>query len=181
MKPEAPIGIYGLMAEFDDPHALLTAAHRTHAAGYMRIDAYTPIPIEGLAQALGNRRTRLPLLTFLGGLAGCTGGYYMQWFASVVHYPLNIGGRPLHSWPAFIPVTFELTILSAAFFTILGMLALNGLPMPYHPVFNVPSFKMASRDRFFLCIESRDPKFDASASREFLESLGPIAVHEVQP
>ena len=181
MKPASQPKLYGLMAEFDDPHALLQAAHRTHAAGYLKVDAYTPIPIHGLAQAIGRHRTRLPLLTLLGGVLGCMGGYYMQYFASVEHYPLNVGGRPLHSWPAFIPVTFETTILTAAFFTIFGMLALNGLPMPYHPVFNVPSFRMASRDRFFLCIESRDAKFDLNTTREFLESLHPLGVHEVRP
>jgi len=180
MKPPA-YGPYGLMAEFHDPHVLLEAAERAYAAGYRRMDAYTPIPIEGLAHAIGHHSTRLPWLTLAGALAGGGGGYFMQYYAAAVDYPINVGGRPLHSWPSFIPITFELTILIAAFATVLGMLALNGLPMPYHPVFNVPAFKMASRDRFFLCIEARDPHFDLEQTRAFLQSLQPLDVAEVQP
>ncbi|MEX2118976.1 MAG: DUF3341 domain-containing protein [Pirellulales bacterium] len=175
------VALYGLLAEFDKPEDLFEAAKRTHAEGYRRIEAYTPIPMEGLAEALGHHTTRLPLLTLLGGVLGGLTGYALQYYASVLDYPLNVGGRPLHSWPAFIPVTFELTVLGAAFFTVLGMLALNGLPMPYHPLFNVSEFKLASRDRFFLCIEARDPRFDAERTGEFLRRLGSRAVYEVPP
>jgi hypothetical protein len=173
--------LYGLMAEFDSPADLLEAAGRAYEEGYRRMDAYTPFPVHGLAEALGFRRTWLPLLVFFGGIAGCVGGYGLQYWISAIDYPLNIGGRPLNSWPAFIPVTFELTILVAALATVLGMLALNGLPMPYHPVFNVPEFELASRNRFFLCIESTDPKFDRGETKHFLESLKPHAVFEVEP
>ena len=173
--------LYGLMAEFESPAELLDAAGRAYEEGYRRMDAYTPFPVHGLAEALGFRRTRLPLLVFFGGIAGCVGGYYLQYWISAIDYPLNIGGRPLNSWPAFIPVTFELTILVAALAAVLGMLALNGLPMPYHPVFNVPAFERATRNRFFLCIESIDPKFDRGETTHFLESLKPHAVFEVEP
>ena len=171
--------VYGLMAEFDDPTSLVAATQRAHDAGYRRMDAYSPFPIEELHEALGARHTRLPLLVLLGGLCGCIGGYTLEYWSSVVAYPLNIGGKPLHSWPAFIPVTFETTILVAALTCVLGMLALNGLPQPYHPVFNVPRFALASRNRFFLCIESTDPKFDVEATRRFLETLEPREVTTV--
>jgi ActD protein len=171
--------VYGLMAEFDDPGSLIAATHRAHAEGYRSMDAYSPYPIEELHEALGARHTRLPLLVLIGGLTGCIGGYGLQYWSSVMAYPLNIGGKPLHSWPAFIPVTFECTILLAALSCVLGMLALNGLPQPYHPVFNVPRFALASRNRFFLCIESKDPKFDADATRRFLETLNPREVNSV--
>jgi hypothetical protein len=174
----APL-IYGLMAEFDDPNALVAATERAHHEGYRRMDAYSPFPIEELHKALGARRTRLPLLVLIGGLVGCLGGYLLQYWASAIAYPVNVGGRPLHSWPAFIPVTFECTILAAALSAVLGMLALNGLPMPYHPVFNVARFALASRNRFFLCIEAKDPKFDLEATRRFLETLGPRGVATV--
>jgi len=168
--------IYGLMAEFDDPTSLVTATERAHHEGYRHMDAYSPYPIEELHDALGARHTRLPLIVLIGGLVGCLGGYALQYWSSVIAYPLNIGGKPLHSWPAFIPVTFECTILGAALSAVFGMLALNGLPQPYHPVFNVPRFALASRNRFFLCIEARDPKFHVDRTREFLESLGPREV-----
>jgi hypothetical protein len=171
--------LYGLMAEFEHPEELLAATRRAREEGYHRIDAYTPIPIHGLIETMGQVPTRLPLLTLLGGLLGALTGYGMQYYSSVVSYPINIGGRPLHSWPAFIPITFELAILGAALFTVLGMFALNGLPMPYHPVFNVPQFKLASRNRFFLCIETRDRKFDPATTRAFLETLHPRSVLEV--
>ena len=177
MEPASDV--YGLMAEFEHPEELLEATRRAHEAGYRRMDAYTPIPIQGLIEAMGNIPTRLPWLTLLGGVLGAMTGYVMQYYASVVDYPINVGGRPLHSWPAFIPIVFELTVLGAAFFSVLGMLALNGLPMPYHPVFNVPEFKLASRDRFFLCIESRDAVFDPEGTRRFLEGLSPRSVLEV--
>jgi Protein of unknown function (DUF3341) len=171
--------IYGLMAEFDDPSSLVAAAERAHREGYRCMDAYSPFPIEELHEALGSRHTRLPLIVLIGGLCGCIGGYSLQYWSSVIAYPLNIGGKPLHSWPAFIPVTFECTILVAALSAVLGMLALNRLPQPYHAVFNVPRFALASRNRFFLCIESIDPKFDLERTREFLGTLGPREVSTV--
>jgi ActD protein len=171
--------IYGLMAEFDDPTSLVTATERAHREGYRRMDAYSPFPIEELHEALGSRHTRLPLIVLIGGLIGCIGGYSLEYWVSVIAYPVNIGGKPLHSWPAFIPVTFECTILAAALACVLGMLALNGLPMPYHPVFSVPRFALASRNRFFLCIESKDPKFDIEETRRFLETLNPREVSTV--
>ena len=171
--------VYGLMAEFDDPNALVAAAHLARLEGYRRMDAYSPFPIEELHEALALPHTRLPLIVLIGGLVGCVGGYALQYWAAAVAYPLNVGGKPLHSWPAFIPITFECTILVAAASAVLGMLALNGLPMPYHPVFNVPRFALASRNRFFLCIESRDPKFELEATRHFLETLNPREVTTV--
>lgn len=173
--------LYGLMAEFSSPDELLLATRKAHAAGYRRMDAYTPIPVEGLSEAIGFRHTRLPLITLIGGIVGGLGGFAMQYIASVWHYPIVVAGRPVDSWMAFIPITFETTILFASFATVLGMLALNGLPMPYHPVFNVPSFALASRDRFFLCIETRDPNFDLERTRTFLREQSPLAVHEVKP
>jgi hypothetical protein len=173
------LSIYGLMAEFEGPDQLLEAAKRAYTEGYRRMDAYSPAPVEGLAEAIGFKRQWMPLIVLLGALAGCAGGYYMQYWISVVDYPLNVGGRPYHSWIAFIPVTFEMTVLCGAFAALLGMLAINGLPMPYHPVFNVPSFKFASRNRFFLCIEARDPRFDKEATKKFLESLNAREVTEV--
>ncbi len=173
--------LFGLMAEFRTPTDLVAAAHRAYTAGYRRMDAYTPFPVDGLADAIGaHGRGRLPALVLLGGLAGAVGGYALQYYAAVIAYPLNVGGRPLHSWPAFIPVTFETTVLVAAFTAVLGMLALNGLPMPYHPVFNAPRFALASRDRFFLCIEATDPSFDRVETRRFLEQLEPRDVVEVE-
>ncbi len=172
---------YGLMAEFDEATALVQAAERTHAAGYRRFDAYSPFPIEELHHAMGAPHSRLPLIVLLGGIAGCLGGFFLQYWAAGIAYPINIGGRPLNSWPAFIPVTFECTILVAALSAVLGMLGLNGLPMPYHPVFNVERFAQASRSRFFLCIEARDRAFDLERTREFLQSLGPRGVTLVEP
>jgi hypothetical protein len=167
------------MAEFDDPNALVAAAHRARLEGYRRMDAYSPFPVAELHDALGMGPTRLPLVVLIGGLVGCIGGLALQDWVSAFAYPLNVGGRPLHSWPAFIPVTFECTILVAALAAVLGMLALNGLPMPYHPVFNVSRFALASRNRFFLCVEARDPRFDPDRTRSFLQSLGPREVADV--
>jgi len=174
--------LYGLMAEFKEPAALVEAARQAREAGYHRLDGYSPFPIEELAEALGLHHSRLPLLVLGGGIAGAVGGYGLQYWASVIEYPLNVGGRPYHSWPAFIPPTFETTILVAALTAVLGMLALNGLPEPYHPVFNVPSFALASKDHFFLCIEAADPRFDPEETRRFLEGLeGVASVSEVEP
>jgi hypothetical protein len=172
-------GVYGLMAEFEEPAQLVAATHRAYADGYRRMDAYSPYPIEELHEALGMHHTRLPLIVLIGGLAGCIGGYLLQYWISAIAYPVNVGGKPFHSWPAFIPVTFECTILVAALSAVLGMLALNGLPRPYHPVFNVPRFALASRNRFFLCIEADDPRFDLDATRRFLQALGPREVATV--
>ena len=176
----AKVPPYGLMAEFENPDALVNATRRAFEAGFRRMDAYTPFPIEGLADALGSHRTHVPLIVLIGGLIGCLGGFYLQYWVHVVDYPLIIGGRPLNSWPAFVPVTFELTILIAALFAFFGLLMLNGLPMPYHPVFNVEQFQLASRDRFFLCIEAADPKFDQDGTRRFLESLDSLGVYQVE-
>jgi hypothetical protein len=175
----APAPLYGLLAEFTSPEAVLAAAGRAHEAGYTRAEAYTPFPVEGLAQSLGFSRTRVPLVVLIGGVTGACAAFFMMWFANVVHYPWNVGGRPPNSWPAFIPITFEVGVLFAALSAVIGMLAMNGLPEPYHPVFNAPNFQLASRDRFFLCVEAGDPRFDAVTTREFLASLGALSVTEV--
>jgi hypothetical protein len=167
------------MAEFDDPNALVRAARLTREAGYRRFDAYTPYPIEALAEAMEAHDTRLAPLVLLGGIVGGLAGYALQYWTSVVDFPLNVGGRPFHSWPSFIVPTFETTILAAGITVVLGMLALNGLPMPYHPVFNVPRFALSSRDRFFLCIEATDPLFDRDETRRVLERFVPRQVSEV--
>ena len=170
---------YGLMAEFPSASALVAAARRAREAGYTKLDAYSPFPIEELNDALKLPRNRVPLVVLLCGLTGLVAGYGLEYWASVIEYPLNIGGRPFHSMPAFIVPAYETTILFAAFGAVLGMIALNGLPMPYHPVFNVPAFEAASSDRFFLTIETTDPKFDAHATREFLQSLHPVGVSDI--
>jgi hypothetical protein len=172
--------LWGLVAEFETPEALVAAAHKVSGSGFKRYDAYSPFPIEGLHDAMGFHRNRLPLLVLLGGICGGVGGFAMQYYASVIDYPINIGGRPFNSWPSFIPITFELTILGAALAAVFGMLALNGLPMPYHPLFNVERFALASRDRYYLCIESRDRLFEPEKTRAFLESLKPHGVYEVE-
>jgi len=171
---------YGLVAEFESPTALVEAANRAREAGYRKMDAYSPFPIEDLHHALGLRDTKLPWIVLGGGLTGALAGYGLQYWASTIAYPINIGGRPLHSWPSFIVPPFETTILVAAGAAVLGMILLNGLPMPYHPIFNSRRFAMASRDRFFLCIESKDPRFDQTTTRRFLESLGPREVSDVE-
>ena len=172
--------IYGLMAEFSTPEELLEAAHHTYSAGYRRMDAFAPFPVEGLAEAVGFHARRVPLLALLGGIFGGCGGFFLQYYAAAISYPINVGGRPWNSWPAFIPVTFELTVLCAALATVFGMLVLDGLPTPYHPVFNVPRFALASRDRFFLCVKARDPNFDLEKTRQFLETLLAREVSEIE-
>ncbi len=172
--------VYGLMAEFDNPTALVDATSRAYEEGYRQMDAYTPFPVEGLAEAMNFHRTRVPLIVLIGGLVGCFGGFFLQYYIAAIYWPVIVGGRPFNSWPAFIPVTFELTVLGAALAAFLGMLALNGLPRPHHPVFNAPRFALASRDRFFLCIEASDPRFDRAATRRFLESLEAREVSDVE-
>ncbi len=173
--------LYGILAEFDNPTALVEAATQARLQGFRQMDAYSPIPIEELNDALGLRRTRLPRLVLLGGILGGLGGFGLEYWSSVVAYPMNVGARPFNSWPHFIPVTFETTVLGAALTAFVAMWALNKLPMPYHPVFNVPAFERASRDRFFLCIEASDPRFDRPRTHAFLESLHPVGVFDVEP
>ncbi len=171
--------IHGVMAEFYSPAALVRATRAACEQGYRKLDAYSPFPIEELNDVLHLHRNKLPLIVLLGGIAGGLTGYLLQYYVTVWYFPINIGGRPLHSWPSYIVITFELTILFAAFAAVFGLLGLCGLPMPYHPVFNVPRFALASRNRFFLCIESEDPLFDAASTAEFLRGLGPKEVSEV--
>ena len=175
MKPP----IYGVMAEFDNPTSLVNAAREARARGYRKLDAYSPFPIEALTEALHLRKSKLPLIVLIGGILGGLTGYLMQYYVTVIYFPINIAGRPLHSWPMYIVITFELTILFAAISAVFGLLALCGLPMPYHPCFNVPRFALASRNRFFLCIEARDPLFDRKRTEEFLETLDAREVSEV--
>ena len=170
---------YGLMAEFDNVNDAITAARRTYAAGYRRMDAYAPFPVEELSEAVGFHSNGVALVCLVGGLLGGTAAYILQWWINTISYPVNIGGRPLHSWPSFIIVTFEMTILFSGLSAVFGMLSLNGLPMPYHPVFNVPQFEAASKDRFFLVVFASDRNYDPAATREFLEGLNPVSVAEV--
>jgi hypothetical protein len=173
------VKLYGVLAQFESAAQLMDAARRTREAGYRRTDAYAPFPVHGLAEALGMTRTAVPLVVLVGGIVGGCLGYAFQYWVSVIEYPLNVGGRPLHSWPAFIPVTFECTVLGAALSGVLGMLALNGLPTPHHPLFSIPQFDRASRDGFFLFIRATDPRFEIDAVRRFLVSLGPQEVIDV--
>ncbi len=172
--------IYGLMAEFPGGKEILAAAKSAHEHGYRKMEAFTPFPIEGLSENLGQKKSFVSSIVLICGIGGGLGGYFMEWYANVISYPQNIGGRPLNVWPMFIPITFELTILSGALAAIIGMLALNKLPEPHHPVFNVPEFERASTDKFFLCIEADDQKFDLNATRKFLETLKPEKILEVE-
>ncbi|HJV83897.1 MAG TPA: DUF3341 domain-containing protein [Noviherbaspirillum sp.] len=171
--------LYGLIAEFRTGDALLEAAKRARDEGYREVEAYAPYPVEGIAEAVGFRSNRVPLITLLGGIAGGAGGYFLQWYSAVIDFPINVGGRPLHSWPSFIPSTFELTILGAALAAVFGMLLANGLPRLHHPIFNAPDFEQATRNRFFLCLPAHDPHFELKRSRDFLQALQPMAVNEV--
>ena len=177
--PAAPT-FYGLMAEFEDANALTQAAQRTYDEGYRKMDAYSPFPIEHVWEAMGVHDRPVSFFVLCGGIVGLVAGFGLCYWVSTIAYPLNVGGRPFNSWPSFIPVTFELTILFASFAAVISMLALNGLPMPYHPVFNVPNFARASQDRFFLAIEAADPKFDRRKTFEFLKTLGPREINEVE-
>ena len=173
--------LYGLLAEFHTPAEVVKAARAVHAAGYRKVDAYTPYPMEEVLDALHLHETHVPKLVLAGGLFGMAAGWGLQYWSSVIEYPMNIGGRPFFAWPAFVIPTFETTVLFAAATAVFGMIAVNGLPQPYHPVFNVPAFALASRDKFFLLVEASDPKFDPEATRRFLEGLpGVSAVHEVE-
>jgi hypothetical protein len=168
------------MAQFDSPSTLVAAARETYAAGYRRINGYSPFPIEELSDAIGFKRTTLPLIVLAGGIIGAVGGFFMQYWMEVIDYPINVGGKPFNSWPAFIPITFECTVLCAALAAVFGMLALNKLPQPYHPVFNAPNFALATRDSFFLVIEANDPKFDHDEAMRFLKSLEAREVNDVE-
>ena len=171
--------IYGMIAEFDNPTGLVNAAKEARAKGYRKLDAYSPLPIEELADALHLHKNRLPLIVLIGGILGGITGYLLQYYVTVIYFPINIAGRPLHSWPAYIVITFEMTILFAAISAVLGLLALCGLPMPYHPVFNIQSFARASQDGFFLCIETSDPQFDMEKTKSFLQGLHAREVYDV--
>lgn len=173
--------IYGVVGEFETAEQLIHAAEKTRLAGYRRFEAYSPFPVEGLSEALGLKRNTVPMITLTGGLIGGVGGFLFQYWVSTTAYAENIGGRSLNSWPAFIPVTFELTVLGAALSAVFGMLALNGLPRPHHPLFNVHRFaKHATTDRFYICIEARDPKFNLADSARFLHELHAQHVNEVE-
>jgi len=180
MKGKTDPHLYGVMAQFDDPSSLVAAARETYEAGYRQINGYSPFPIEELTEAIGFKRSVLPIIVLIGGIVGALGGFFMQYWMEVINYPLNVGGKPYNSWPAFIPITFETTVLVAAFSAVLGMLILNKLPQPYHPVFNVPNFALATRDRFFLAVEANDPKFDHGKVVELLKSLNATEVSDVE-
>jgi hypothetical protein len=178
-SPVAGASSYGLMAEFDSAQDLVAAAHKTHAAGYKKVDAYSPFPIEGLAEAIGFHKNRVSLVVLIGGIIGGLTAYSLQYWVAAITYPTNVGGRPYHSWPSFIIITFELTILFGGLSAVIGMLGLNGLPMPYHPVFNVAEFSRATENKFFLVVFSSDPQYDPAGTRSFLSSLGPRLIAEV--
>lgn len=172
--------LYGIMAEFDTATELVDAARKVRDEGYTKTDAFSPFPLHEIDEALGIKRSILPLLVFFGGVAGLLTGIGLQVFVHAIDYPLNVGGRPYLSWPAFIPPSYELTILFAGFTAVFGMLFLNGLPRPYHPVFNVPRFSLAMREKFFLLIESTDPKFDYEKTKNFIGGLRAQEVFDVE-
>jgi hypothetical protein len=172
--------LYGFLAEFDNPETLKTCIRQARQAGFRSMDAYTPYPVEGVSEELGIHHSFVPLIVLIAGLIGGLGGAFMQWYSSVFDYPLNIGGRPFNSWPSFVVITFELTILCAGLSGALGMLAVNNLPKPHHPLFNEPHFDRVTQDRFFFCIEAIDPKFDTDETWTFLESLNPEGLYAVQ-
>ena len=180
-EPELRLGIYGMMAEFATPAELLSAVRRAKAEGYTRMEAYTPFPVHGLSEAIGFHDVRLPWMIFIGGISGTFFGFTLQWYTAVIDLPLNVGGKPLNSIPAFFPVTYEATILWAAFTAFFGMLTLNRLPKPYHSIFNTPGFERATQDRFFLAVEADDHLYDSTTTREFLQGLNPLNVSEVEP
>lgn len=176
---EAEVGPYAIVAEFDSAESIIAAAETCRAEGYSKMDAYSPFPVHGLSEAIGFHDVRMPWLIFAGGLIGAFTGYTLQWYTSVIDYPLNVGGKPLNSIPSFVPITFECTILFAALTAVFGMLAINKLPKPYHSIFNTPGFERASQDRFFLAIEATDPNYDAEKIRTFLQGLNPLSIAEV--
>src|SRR5467141_1411230 len=178
--PQSKHRLYGVMAQFDNPSRLVAAARETYAAGYRQINGYSPFPIEELTEAIGFKRTTLPLIVLAGGIIGALGGFFMQYWMEVIDYPINVGGKPFNSWPAFIPITFECTVLCAAIAAVLGMLALNKLPQPYHPVFNAPNFALATRDSFFLVVEANDPQYDHDAIVTFMKNLNATEVNDVE-
>jgi hypothetical protein len=180
MSQAAKSTLYGLLAEFDSPEQIVVAARRAREAGYRKMEAYSPFPMEELSHAMGIHHSLVPYIVLAGGIMGALGGFALCYWKSAIAYPMNIGGRPLNSWPAFIPVTYECTILAASLSAVFGMLAINGLPRPHHPVFNVDRFSQASRDRYFLCIQAEDPKFERAATRDFLKSLHPLEVSDVE-
>lgn len=175
-----PQSLHGIMAEYPEPEALIAAIRKVRGQGYTKLEAYTPFPMEGLTEELGQPKTKIQWMILAGAIVGCVGGFGLQTWTTTIAYPLNYGGRPFFSWPAYIPVTFELTVLAAAFTAVIGMIVLNGLPQPYHPVFNVPEFDAASKDKFFLVVESEDPKFNADAVKAALKQSGASSVHEVE-
>ncbi len=174
------VGTYALVAEFLSAEDLLAAAERVSEEGYRAIDAYTPFPVHGLSDALRFHCVKVPYFIICAGLCGAFFGFTLQWYTATIDYPLNVGGKPFNSLPSFFPVTFESTILFSAITALISVFALSGLPRPYHSIFNTPGFKRASKDRFFLAIETKDPKFELISTREFLASLGPVAVSEVE-
>lgn len=175
----ATAGLFGVMAEYADEDEVVHAAQKMYDLGYRKMDGYTPFPVHGLSEAIGRRRTKLPILVLAGGIAGAVGGFGMMWYSSVIHYPINVAGRPYNSWPMFIPIMFECTVLLASLTAVFAMLGLNNLPEPYHPTFNVPAFERASRDSFFLCVESTDDKFDVQRLKEDFETTRARAIYEV--
>ncbi len=180
MKPKSRDPLYGLLAEFEQPEALVQAVQRSRERGFRRMETYTPFSIEALNEAMENPPNKIPLITLCGGIFGFCGAWVLQYYVAVFNFPINVGGRPLNSWPAFIPIMFEMTVLCAALSCFFGLWITCGLPRPHHPLFNAPQFQFASRDRFFLCIESADPLFSVGATRDFMYRLDPSSVSEVE-